>query len=1305
MAFSETLDKWIQRGKHVRRLAYPFAQRKYGRGEAQRAEGAPGTGARAATSAAIADVLHPLVHRNTSRLSGQRFSTVFTGSEFFLRDHIVNGARILPAVCYLEMVRAAVMSSLEPDSARCAGLDLTNVVWIRPVVVARPQAVHVKLFQPESRDEIEFEVCTTGTPESTGEVEILHARGRALLVGVSPAGRAAQRSDLALLRMHCDRSIDAAKCYAAFTTLGVEYGPAHRGLASVQVGAGRDGQDFVLARVQLPECVRRTEGPYVLHPSVLDSALQASVGLTLCADSGMAEPLSSARGGLPFALERLQILAPSPAAGWAYVRPGAAREGGTRSEAALHRLDIDLCDDSGLLCVRLEGFTARPPRTEADGTFPSREWPARLEPAASQSTAPAEAGPDAGIGAERLQLKVLNALVREIAQQLNVTAQDVDAQAELSELGFDSISLTTLGDTLNRSYGLDLSPTIFFEYSTLHGIAGYLAEFHTEPMAQTLAAPDEVSASTAPDARSIPHGAAESVATATHAGRQRRRTVSPGFGKPADESPPEAEPIAIIGMSGSFPGSRDVAGFWDVLKSGRECITEIPAERWDWRAIYGDPQSQAQRTNIRWGGFIAGVEEFDPQFFGIPEQEARWMDPHQRLLLMHGWQAIEDAGYSGQSVSGSRTGVFVGMASSGYGDLIARAPAGSEDYSATAVVSSMGPNRLSYWLNLRGPSEPIETACSSSLVAIHRAVGALRSGECELALVGGINTILTPWAHISFSRAGMLCEDGHCKTFSQDANGYVRGEGVGMLLLKRLSEAQRAGDHIYGLIRGSSVSHAGRSSSLTAPNPQAQAQTIRAAYEQAGMDPRTVTYIEAHGTGTRLGDPIEINGLKSAFAPLRGEDQDARPADGAYCGIGSVKTNIGHLELAAGIAGVIKVLLQMKHRELVSTLHCEPLNPYIDLQGSPFYIVRENRPWEALHDARGQPLPRRAGVSAFGFGGVNAHLIVEEYVAPPTAAARVPATSPAVIVLSARSEEQLRERARQLADAIQTQSLNDADLADVAYTLQVGRDAMAERLAMVVTSTASLVQRLEEFAGNRAHPGAWFRGATKVGRSFLPPAEGSNGRRSPAPSVEAGNYDEVLKAWVNGSAIHWDAHYPTASRPRRLSLPAYPFLRRHYWISTPLEDGAARVADPAMISLPAAVPGEPGVRKVERFLLRLLAQVLKCDPEAIDTSVGFLELGLNSYGLLEVVLGIERALGERMSPTLLFEHINFAELAAHLQAHYAAQLEGLQLEASPSGESQPQLEDGIEPAVFRDFRAGRIPIDEMLTLMRSEQYS
>ncbi|HWP96053.1 MAG TPA: SDR family NAD(P)-dependent oxidoreductase, partial [Syntrophomonadaceae bacterium] len=648
-----------------------------------------------------------------------------------------------------------------------------------------------------------------------------------------------------------------------------------------------------------------------------------------------------------------------------------------------------------------------------------------------KATAP---GSEPDIDTGRLLAGLQSALVQSVSRLLKVKIEDIDTDTELSEYGFDSITFTQFANQLNKEYQLELAPTVFFEHPTIHSFTQYLIQEHPAVFVPKYAA--------------LPRYQASAIIIGDEAQEgpsPRQRSHFPSVALPT--SPPEpsiSESIAIIGISGVFPQALDVNQFWGNLMEDKNCITEIPEDRWNWRQYYGDPATCNNKTNIKWGGFIDGISEFDPLFFGISPREARFMDPQQRLLMIHVWKAIEDAGYSAGSLSGTKTGIFVGTANSGYDKLVSQANIAIESYSSTGTVPSVGPNRMSYFLNLHGPSEAIETACSSSLVAIHRAVSAIQDGGCEMAIAGGVNTIVTPELHISFSKAGMLCEDGQCKTFSSQADGYVRGEGAGMLFLKKLKDAEVAGDHIYGLIIGSTENHGGRGSSLTAPNPKAQAELLVTAYTRARIDPRTVTYIEAHGTGTELGDPIEINALKAAFKELYQATGDSHVSS-AHCGLGSVKTNIGHLELAAGVAGVIKILLQLKHQTLVKSLHCDSVNQYIDLQNSPFYIVQDTKEWKPLQD-EGKNLPRRAGVSSLGFGGSNAHIVIEEY----TPSERIPITitpqNPAIIVLSAKNEDRLNEQVQQLLTAIRGQQFSNSDLADMAYTLQVGREAMEERL-------------------------------------------------------------------------------------------------------------------------------------------------------------------------------------------------------------------------------------------------------------------
>jgi len=735
---------------------------------------------------------------------------------------------------------------------------------------------------------------------------------------------------------------------------------------------------------------------------------------------------------------------------------------------------------------------------------------------------------------DRVSRTLLAELSEIVGRLLGVAAIDIDWDSELSEFGFDSVSLTELSNELNRLYGASVIPTVFFEYSTLRKFAEYLIAQKSEASAAT------ISERQLPDAEALKPSAIDPP--------QDLREVESASGTTFTAAQSASESVAIIGLSACFPKARDADAFWQVLLTGQDCIGEIPQSRWDWRTAQVDVTDQHGDSTLRWGAFLDSLEEFDPLFFGISPREAEHMDPQQRLLMLHVWRAIEDAGYAPLQLSGSRTGIFVATANTGYSNRLNQSNSRIEGYSAASMVPSIGPNRMSYFLNLRGPSEPVETACSSSLVALHRAVRSIRSGESDMALAGGVNTLLSPAAHLSYSRAGMLSPHGRCKTFSAEADGYVRGEGVGILLLKRSSAAERDRDHIYATIRGTAENHGGRSASLTAPNSSAQADVIKQAYADAHLDPQTVNYVETHGTGTPLGDPIELDGLRVAFS---GGDRDCVAFE---CGIGSVKTNIGHLELAAGIAGVIKVLLQLKHKTLVPSLYSQPPNPYLRIADSPFYVVERVAHWRALKDRHAQIIPRRAGVSSFGFGGVNAHVVLEEYVPPPTerpSPTRAP--EPVVVVLSAKSKAALIDQTRQLQAFLTASHLGDSDLDDIAYTLQVGRDSMTYRFATVADSLLILRAHLSSWLDERVNS-ACFYGETKAMHMSASAETECEANAAVTDWLRIRNYSKLAEAWTRGLTVPWlelyrigeGEHYDS---PRRISLPTYAFSREKYWLN------------------------------------------------------------------------------------------------------------------------------------------------------------
>ncbi|MFJ7193998.1 MULTISPECIES: SDR family NAD(P)-dependent oxidoreductase [unclassified Streptomyces] len=689
---------------------------------------------------------------------------------------------------------------------------------------------------------------------------------------------------------------------------------------------------------------------------------------------------------------------------------------------------------------------------------------------------------------------------------------ELDSRTGFDAFGFDSISLVTLSKQVRERFGIDLTPAVFFDRNTFDSLGRHL---FTEHEGLLRAAYER---SLPPDPAGEPAPSPGGRSRGERAGTAEGTTGSPDVVPAGSQRPAPADrplPVAVIGAAGRFPGAPDLDAYWANLAAGTDSVTAFPLDRYD--TAYARIAEAAEFPHH--AAVLDDVDAFDAAFFRILPREAELMDPQHRLALQTAWNAVEHSGYAPSGLP-ANTGLFFGVSGTDYATLLAAHGTPPDAFTSTGNAHSMLANRISYVLDIHGPSQPVDTACSSSLVAVHRAVEAIRSGACDAAIAGGVNLLLSVDTFVSAGRAGMLSPDGRCKTFASEANGYVRGEGVGAVVLKPLADAERDGDAILAVIVGTAENHGGRANSLTAPNGTAQSDLVVRA--MGGIDPRTIGYVEAHGTGTALGDPVEVRALRTAFRQL-GSDGPAT------CGLGSVKTNIGHLEAAAGIAGLLKVVLAMKHGTLPQSLHCDRINPYIQLDGGPFRIVRANEPWERPRDRDGEPAPRRAGVSSFGFGGANCHVVVEEYTGE--AAHKSPAHdadgpgSQVVIPLSARTRQQLRERARNLLAYLED-TPRPAALPSIGWTLQTGREAMAERVGWVVASRRELGEKLREFING--------------------PASGPQHGARPAQDGLA----DVLARWSAGEEVDWRRSYGAAGSalPGRAHLPTYPFACDRYWL-------------------------------------------------------------------------------------------------------------------------------------------------------------
>jgi len=807
--------------------------------------------------------------------------------------------------------------------------------------------------------------------------------------------------------------------------------------------------------------------------------------------------------------------------------------------------------------ARIDQFLGRIYRTgQPAQARPDSSMPAPLPaPQHSQAKPSAPRASSAGASSKNLPLpeRLRLELRRLVSSSLQIDESRLDDRTNLADYGFDSINLASFAKRLTSHFSLEVTPALFFNHSTVQQLADYFATEHQRHFQEFYG-------------RSQP---AEAEAGAAHAGAVHAGAVHTGDARPERAQPlrqaaprgrflsaapagvPQAmpataalrEPIAVVGMSGRFPQANDVDEFWRLLAEGKSGITEIPRSRWDWSDYFTAPGHIGNVISTNKGGFIDGFDEFDPLFFEISPAEAEEMDPSERLLLMEAYRAIEDARMSPASLRGKNVGVFVGMEESQY-SLV------TDVQSVTTTGAAMISSRLSYFLDLHGPTIATNTACSSGLVALHQAVASLRQGECESALVAGVALNLSPKAWIKMSEARMLSQDGQCFSFSKNANGIGVGEAIVVLMLKPLSAAVADRDRIYGVIKASGINFDGKTNGVTAPNGRAQAQLIESVYASHGIDIRDVSHIVAHGTGTKLGDPVEINALNDAFKKL-GRQQGLDSPGKAHCAITSCKTNFGHTMAASGLVSLAGLLKGIEHRKIPASLYCEEENDYISWRDSHFYINKSTRDW---HSDGGKP--RMGAVSAFGRSGTNAHVVVEEYRAPVAADRRVNAArgDTAVIVpLSARAAPQLRQKARDLLDFIRREG--QADLAAMAYTLQVGREHMEERLALVVSSVEQLAQGLDAYLGARLHAGS-FQGSVGHKREAMS-VIGLDGdvRETIGQWMAAGELPKLADSWAKGVDLDWEKLYGDAqSRPERIGLPTYPFARERYWIDGPAQE-------------------------------------------------------------------------------------------------------------------------------------------------------
>ncbi|MBX9792102.1 MAG: SDR family NAD(P)-dependent oxidoreductase [Pirellulales bacterium] len=813
-----------------------------------------------------------------------------------------------------------------------------------------------------------------------------------------------------------------------------------------------------------------------------------------------------------------------------------------------------------------------------------------------------------------------NWLCKCLAEIVGLPAAAINVRQSFASYGLVSLGVVELVERLQTWLARPLSPSLLYAFPTPVALAAHLAG-------------DAPVAAAGWEASSAP---TESQCEPTSTARRSESTIENRSTQLAEQpiAPRRSvdEPIAIVGMACRLPCANSPAEYWENLCCGKTAIREIPAERWLSQDFYDPHPRQPGKSISKWGGFLDQVDRFDARFFGVSPYEAERMDPQQRLLLEVGWEALEQAGLAGKAVSGSDAGVFVGVILSEYFNRVASDTYLLGGHAATGNFLSITANRLSYFLNLRGPSLAVDTACSSSLVAIHLAAQSLRAGECSLALAGGAQVLLEPEVWIDYSQAGMLAPDGRTKPFDDRANGFARGEGVVLFALKRLSDAIRDGHTIQAVIRATAVNQDGHTNGLTAPNGRAQAELLQKAYQAAGVSPDSVGFIEAHGTGTALGDPIEVEALTTIFGGNRRRQR---------CALGSVKPNVGHLEPAAGAAGLLKAILSVAHGELPPTLNLSTPSRHLDLEGSPFYLLDRPRAW--THTAG----PRRAGVSAFGFGGTNAHVILEQ--APlQNSIAREAQPTEHLFVLSARNDASLGK----LVDSFRKADLPDDSLADLCFTLQVGRAHFPHRLAIAARTMEELKQRLASVSQNTESLDVSVEGVFQSAIGIAQRANSDSPRQISATELDSTPLTRLLaERYVRGHDNDWSVLHVGHDR-RRVPAPTYPFERERFWIKSARADrGAAPNAQATRAVEGANSQGdEAPTAYVERLLRRCVAEALGLAVADVGVTTNIQELGLNSILAKKAAVEVTRQSGVDLDVIEFFLQPTLARLATHLAA-------------------------------------------------------
>ncbi|MCP4700191.1 MAG: AMP-binding protein [Gammaproteobacteria bacterium] len=851
-----------------------------------------------------------------------------------------------------------------------------------------------------------------------------------------------------------------------------------------------------------------------------------------------------------------------------------------------------------------------------------------------------------------------------LAENLELDIDLIETDKLFGDYGITSILAVNLARDLGDWLGCSLEPVISWNFPSIEAMA-----HHLKPTQDTK--PDSFS----------------------------DRQVEIGIpAEPEHSNAKRDSDIAVVALSGRYPFADNVETFWENLKQGMDCITEIPKDRWDHSLYFDADKNKLGKTCCKWGGFLDDVYRFDPLFFNISPLEAETMHPQESLFLETVWHLFESAGYTRDAIQDacqSRVGVFVGAMDNALDTELRKESAVS--LSGIGAIA----NRVSYFFNFQGPSMAVNTMCSSAAVSIHNACESLIKGECKMAVAGGVNLPLHPGKYIGLSQTQMLASHADSRSFG-DGDGFFPCEGVGAVLLKPLSEAIRDQDAVLAVIKSTAVNHGGYSNGFMVPNPNAQAQLFEGHFRKSGIDPRTISYVEAAANGSVLGDPIEISALNKAFRKFTSDRQ--------FCAIGSVKSNIGHPEAVAGMAQLTKAVLQMRHGQLVPSIKANPVNPNLSFDDTPFYLQDKLTDWQRpviQIDGMEREFPRRATISSFGAGGSNAHLILEEYI--PAQKEPFPVKSvvdtPHIAVFSAKTPVRLKEAIRRFIEFMKDSK--ETDFSDIVYTLQTGREAMEYRLAMVASNKEEMIRGMKEYlesfekGAKSAGSVPVFTGTPHNDRWIRSLLTGNTGEAVLQALLAENDLEKTAIHWTRGGNIPWGMLHEYKN-PRRMLLPVYPFEKRRVRTGEK-RDRSEQGAPPAIRkneteskqSEPGAPPAirkneteskqsEPGI---EAELKQIVSSLLKLDAEDdLKTDRNLRLYGFDSLTGMKLIRAILERYDAKISPAVLLEHDTVRSLAYYL----TGELQDVVQEPA-AGDSA----DNIEADDLSDFEAYEFPSEDL----------